>query len=124
MTNPFMDLSTGDTIIVTGGISNVQHLTTVTRVTKTQVVVPNGTHFRKKDGYQVGSQGWHPYRIVLATTENRAKQIEWQQKQDWKDMLWEIELVAQRLKGYILNADQTHLIRDKCNQLIQAENSL
>lgn len=65
-------LKAGDEVIIDGGSQNRLELSTVLRVTKTQIIIRYGRSeqpYRKKDGFQVASDGWYRRYIVMPTVE-------------------------------------------------------
>lgn len=58
------DLVTGDEVLVTG--MSYRRIAKVDKVTKTQIVVDNA-RFRKKSGWQCGSDIWNKRRVSVPT---------------------------------------------------------
>ena len=64
-------LKPGDQVI--SGSRNHDQLSTVERVTKTQVILPDGSRYRRLDGGLVGGNAWNFSYIRDATDEDRAR---------------------------------------------------
>lgn len=63
----------GDQVIVSTTASVSDRLTTVDRVTKTQIIVSNGMRYRRSDGYAVNRGRYDTAYIRDATDEDRTR---------------------------------------------------
>jgi len=64
------DLKAGDKVfMMSGGWSNIKTLTTVERLTKTQIITNTNTKYRKDNGYQVGASSFNKSHLEQATVE-------------------------------------------------------
>lgn len=67
--NELENLKVGDMVIIKGNITDVKTLSTIDRVTKTQIII-GYRRFRKSDGQLVGRDDWHYANIRPATDED------------------------------------------------------
>ena len=75
MTEDLSSLKVGDTVIVYGRYGS-KGIATIDRITKTQIVVDDGTKFRKSDGMQVGHSMWSSYSCIAIATKERVQKME------------------------------------------------
>ena len=75
MTEDLSSLKVGDKVIIYGRYG-VKSIATIDRITKTQIVVDDGTKFRKSDGMQVGHNMWSSYSCIAIATKERVEKME------------------------------------------------
>ena len=63
-------LKTGDEVFVVWSRGSKAELATVTRTTKTQILVGT-TRYKKSDGYEIGGDRWSHRQLKTATVERR-----------------------------------------------------
>jgi len=68
-----LKLKAADPVAISGNTWNPPKLTHVDRVTKTQICTRNGRRWRKKDGTEVGSDGYGRPRLLEWTPEMEEK---------------------------------------------------
>ena len=75
MIENFDSLKVGDKVIIYGRYGS-KGIATIDRITKTEIVVDDGTKFRKSDGMQVGHSMWSSYSCIAIATKERVEKME------------------------------------------------
>ena len=99
----FEHLNVGDKVVIDGRYGH-QTLTTVERLTKTQIITSKGK-FRRSDGFSVGGDLWARELLREATPERIARIHE-------KEMRAGIIYKITRLDLHSLSTDKLQQIRD------------
>lgn len=70
----FEDLQVGDKVIVQGGgYQNYQAVSKIDRLTKTQIVLKDGSKYGRKHGHRVGTSDWRSPHLIMYTEERAAE---------------------------------------------------
>lgn len=106
MKNFIDDLKPGDTVIVSRS-HHPSTLSTVVKLTKTQIILSSGSRFRKKDGWGVGGDRWCTDRLEEATPEKVSKIQRMRLAQKLATTKWyDLELNTLRKVAEILDNQQ------------------
>jgi len=75
MYNWLDDIKVGDEVVVDAAMYRLDRITTVERLTKTQIILCDSTSkFQRTTGWMIGG-GWQPSRILEPTEERKQKVV-------------------------------------------------